>query len=94
MADGPVLFWSIEPRYGCSQPVRAGDLMCVKDYGLGWKEEGKVVMVLQVIDVAFTCFDPDQPEDLFLPNEPEECVVIIDGRREDMRIEYLEPITD
>jgi len=40
------LFWVDEPKYGCSQPVRVGDLLRVKDFGYGWKEEGKVVLVL------------------------------------------------
>lgn len=28
--DEPVLFWTTEPRFGCSQPVRSGDLLRVK----------------------------------------------------------------
>ena len=28
--DEPVLFWTTEPRFGCSQPVRSGDLLRLK----------------------------------------------------------------
>ena len=94
MNDGPVLFWIEEPVYGCKQPVRSGDLLRVKEQGFGWKDEGKVVMVLNAIDITYTLFIPEQPDDLFLSDEPEECLVIIDGRRDIMRIEYLEPLID
>ena len=94
MVDGPVLFWTTEPRYGCSQPVRVGDLLRVKELGFGWKDEGKVVMILGTVDVSYTRFVPEQPNDLFPSNEPEECFVIIDGQYNTVRIEYLEAIVD
>ena len=94
MADGAVLFWVDEPIYGCRQPVRAGDLARVRELGFGWKEEGKIVMIIGVIDIAYTLFVPEQPDDLFPSGEPEECLVIVDGRRDIMRIEYLELLTD
>ena len=94
MAEGAVLFWVDEPIYGCKQPVRVGDLMRVRELGFGWKEEGKVVMIIGVIDIAYTLFVPEQPDDLFPSDEPEECLVIVDGRRDTMRIEYLELLTD
>ena len=94
MAEDGVLFWVEEPAFGCKQPVRAGDLMRVRELGFGWKEEGKVVMILGVIDIAFTLFVPEQPDDLFPSDEPEECLVVVDGRRDIMRIEYLETLAD
>jgi hypothetical protein len=94
MAEGDVLFWVEDTFYGCKQPVRSGDLLRVKDHGWGWREGGKVVMVLDVIDTTYTHFVSDHPDDLFPPDEPEECLVLIEGRREAMRIEYLEPLTD
>ena len=94
MAEGGVLFWVEAPAFGCKQPVRAGDLMRVRELGFGWKEEGKVVMILGVIDIAFTLFVPEQPDDLFPSDEPEECLVVVDGRRDIMRIEYLETLAD
>jgi hypothetical protein len=94
MADTPVLFWTKEPKYGCSQPVREGDLLRVKDLGYGWKWEGRIVMVLGTVDPAYTKFVPEYPDDLFPADDPEECFVIIDGRRDTVRIEYLEAIVD
>jgi hypothetical protein len=94
MAEGGILFWSEEPTFGCSQPIRAGDLMRVKEHGWGWKEQGKIVVILDVIDPTFTNFIEADPDDLYRADAPEECLVIIDGRREMMRIEYLEPISD
>lgn len=94
MTEGDVLFWIEEPIYGCKQPVRSGDLLRVKEHGFGWKDEGKIVMVLKAIDIAYTLFIPEQPDDLFPSDGPEECLVIIDGQQSTMRIEYLEPISD
>jgi hypothetical protein len=51
-------------------------------------------MVLGVVDATFTRFVPADPDDLFPSDVPEECFVIIDGRRDTMRIEYLEAIVD
>jgi len=94
MADAPALFWVKEAKYGCSQPVREGDLLRVKDLGYGWKWEGRIVMVLGTVDPAYTKFVPEYPDDLFPADDPEECFVIIDGRRDTVRIEYLESIVD
>ena len=94
MADNPVLFWIKEPKYGCSQPVRVSDLLRVRDLGHGWTTEGKIVMVLGAVDPAYTKFVPEYPDDLFPADDPEECFVIIDGRRDTIRIEYLESIVD
>jgi hypothetical protein len=74
--------------------VRVGDLLRVRNLDYGWKDEGKIVMVLGVVDAAFTRFVPADPDDLFPSDVPEECFVIIDGRRDTMRIEYLEAIVD
>ena len=52
------------------------------------------MMILGVIDIAFTLFVPEQPDDLFPSDEPEECLVVVDGRRDIMRIEYLETLAD
>lgn len=94
MDEAEPLFWVDESKYGCTQPVRVGDLLRVKDFGYGWKEEGKIVLVLGTVDPTYTRFVPEYPDDLFPPDEPEECLVIIDGHRTTIRIEYLEAIVD
>jgi hypothetical protein len=94
MSKDEVLFWVEEPNFGCKQPVRMGDLLRVKDLKYGWKEEGKIVLVTGVVDPAYTRFVPEEPDDLFPSLEPEECFIIIEGRREAVRIEYLEVIVD
>ena len=74
--------------------VRVGDLLRVRNFGYGWKYEGKIVLVVGVVDAAFTRFVPSDPDDLFPSDVPEVCSVIIAGRRDSMRIEYLEAIID
>ena len=48
MTENPPLFYVTEPRFGCSQPVRVGDLLRVKDLGSGWRLEGKLFLVTGV----------------------------------------------
>jgi len=93
MPESEPLFW-IEHPHLRRLAVRVGDLLRVRNFGYGWKDEGKIVMVLGMVDPAYTKFVPEYPDDLFPADDPEECFVIIDGRRDTMRIEYLESIVD
>lgn len=45
MTENPPLFYVTELRFGCSQPVRVGDLLRVKRRGSGWRLEGKIFLV-------------------------------------------------
>lgn len=42
----PVLFYTTEARFGCSQPVSSGDLLIVKNRGYGWTYEGVLFFVI------------------------------------------------
>jgi hypothetical protein len=42
------LFYLHEPRFGCTQPVREGDLVRVKQLGHSWILEGKLLLVVGV----------------------------------------------
>ena len=76
MSENPPLFYVTEPRFGCSQPVRVGDLLRVKDLGSGWRLEGKLFLVTGAAGV-----DPH-----------EAAIGIVDGNLEDVWIEHLEAI--
>ncbi len=93
MPESEPLFW-IEHPHLRRLAVRVGDLLRVREFGYDWEEEGKIVLVVGIVDAAFTKFVPSDPDDLFPSDVPEECYVIIDGRRDTMRIEYLEAIID
>lgn len=47
MSYSPIIFWTIEPKYGCTRPVRAGDLVALR-YPLGVQgtKSGTVCLVL------------------------------------------------
>jgi hypothetical protein len=47
----PVLFYTTEPRYGCSQPVKSGDLLRIKSSNL-YKSRfaGKPIFVIDAYD--------------------------------------------
>ena len=47
-SEGPALFYLEEPLYGCSQPVRKGDLLIVNNESLPFS--GKPFVVMSVID--------------------------------------------
>jgi len=48
----PVLFYTTEPRYGCSQPVKSGDLLRIKSSNL-YKSRfaGKPIFVIDAYDL-------------------------------------------
>jgi hypothetical protein len=52
----PVLFYTTEPRFGCSQPVRSGDLLIVKNRGFGWTCEGAPFIVIERYE-SYDCYD-------------------------------------
>jgi len=47
MSDAPIIFWTTESQYGCTQPVRAGDLVTLR-YPLGVRgtKSGTICLVL------------------------------------------------
>lgn len=77
----PPLFYVEETKYGCMQPVRSGDLVKIRHLGYGWQEEGKIAVVIG---------DVESHERLNLFEGLEECVIMLDGKKQIMRIEYLE----
>ena len=84
MSDTPPLFYVTEPRFGCSQPVRVGDLLRVKRLGYDWRLEG---MPFLVTGLGRTLtYDSDYAL------MPEEAIGIIDGKLQTIRIEDLEVI--
>jgi len=76
VTENPPLFYVTEPRFGCSQPVRVGDLLRVKDLGSGWRLEGKLFLVTGAPRVA----------------AHEAAIGIVDGNLEDVWIAHLEVI--
>lgn len=74
----PVLFYTTEARFGCSQPVRGGDLLIVKNRGWGWSYEGVLFVVinsynhndeLMIRGLANGAIVSISPEDLEWPSE-------------------------
>jgi len=74
----PVLFYTTEPRFGCSQPVRGGDLLIVKNRGYGWTYEGVPFVVIEsynhndelmIRGLANSTIVSISSEDLEWPNE-------------------------
>lgn len=47
----PILFYTTESRFGCSQPVRSGDLLVIKGFDLGLKYSGSHFLVIEARDV-------------------------------------------
>ena len=76
MTENPPLFYVTEPRFGCSQPVRVGDLLRVKDLGSGWRLEGKPFLVTGAAGGA----------------THEVAFGVVDGRLEDVWAAHLEAI--
>lgn len=74
----PVLFYTTEARFGCSQPVRGGDLLIVKNRGYGWTYEGVLFFAinsynhndeLMIRGLANGAIVSISSEDLEWPNE-------------------------
>jgi hypothetical protein len=81
-SEEPPLFYLTEPRFGCSQPVRKGDLVRVRRTGHGWRYEGMPFLVLGITKHL------RYNEDYELI--PDAVVGIIDGKQEVIGVEYLE----
>lgn len=84
MPESPPLFYVTEPRFGCSQPVRVGDLLRVKRLGYDWRLEGMPFLVTGVA----RSLTHDNDYGLI----PEEATGVIDGKLQTIRIEDLETI--
>ena len=89
--DEPPLFYLEEPRFGCTQPVRRGDLVRIKRLFHGWPHEGKLCVVVDVC-LEGECIDELGAPDWDILSDPSECKVILDGILQTCRIEYLEAI--
>ncbi len=89
MDESPVLFYLTEPIFGCTQPVRVGDLLRVKSLGYSWILEGKPFLVLGVSRSwdAGSMIGQDEVYD-----EVEEVHGIVDGVMRAVRVEDLELI--
>jgi len=85
------LFYLPEPRFGCTQPVREGDLVRVKQLGHSWILEGKLLLVVGVSRTWDTGSMLGQDE---VYEEVEEVHGIIDGVMRVVRIEDLELIDE
>jgi hypothetical protein len=81
-----VLCYMTEPTFGCSQPVRVGDLLRVKQYKYSWRLEGKLFLVTGIIHMPRN----DSGYEIL----PEELTGIIDGEIITVRIEDLEVMSD
>ena len=46
----PVLFYTTESRFGCSQPVRSGDLLMIKNVSIDSKYSGAYFLVIEAHD--------------------------------------------
>jgi len=79
-SDNPALFYLPEAKFGCMQPVRAGDLVRVKSHGYSWILEGKLFLVIG----ASHAWGRDEAQ------EAEEAHGIVDGVMRVVRIEDLE----
>jgi len=77
---GNILFYVTESKFGCSQPARSGDLLRVKKINEFWYFAGKPALVLS------RCSEDYLRDDC--------AVVIIDGKKEIIRFEFLEWISD
>lgn len=87
MNESPALFYLPEPRFGCMQPIREGDLIRVKRLGYDWILEGKPFLVLGVSkswDIG-SMLGQDEIYD-----EVEEAHGLVDGIMRAVRIEDLE----
>ena len=90
MSEKLPLFYLPEPRFGCTQPVREGDLVRVKQLGHSWILEGKPFLVMGV-SLSWT------PSNLMLGqdevyDEVEEVHGLVDGVMRAVRVEDLELI--
>ncbi len=85
------LFYLPEPRFGCTQPVREGDLVRVKSLGYSWILEGKPFLVLGVSRAWDTGSMLGQDE---VYDEVEEVHGIVDGIMRVVRVEDLELIDE
>jgi|APGre2960657373_1045057.scaffolds.fasta_scaffold232871_1 hypothetical protein len=85
------LFYLPEPRFGCTQPVREGDLVRVKQLGHSWILEGKLLLVVGVSRTWDTGSMLGQDE---VYEEVEEVHGIVDGVMRVVRIEDLELIDE
>jgi hypothetical protein len=85
------LFYLPEPRFGCTQPVREGDLVRVKQLGHSWILEGKLLLVVGVSRTWDTGSMLGQDE---VYEEVEEVHGIIDGVMRFVRVEDLELIDE
>jgi len=85
-SEGPVLFYLPEPKFVCSQPVRKGDLLRVKEMGHGWKYEGLPFLVTGISrNLRY-----DQDYELV----PEHAIGIVCGKVDVIATEYLEWFDD
>ncbi len=80
MDETPPLFYLNEILFGCSQPVRVGDLIRVKRFGYDWALEGKPFLVIG----ASHAWGRDEAQAV------EEAHGIVDGVMRAVRIEDLE----
>ena len=80
--EEPPLFYLPEPQFGCSQPVRKGDLVRVKATGYGWQCEGLPFLVMGITKHRRY----NEENDLM----PDAAIGIIDGKQEVIVIEFLE----
>jgi hypothetical protein len=82
--------------FGKLHPVRVGDILRVKDMGHRWRLEGKLVLVLDTLDYFYTIHVSDYDKHESQQNEllAEEAYVLVDGAKEIVRVEYLEPLED
>jgi hypothetical protein len=85
-SEGPALFYLPEPKFGCSQPVRKGDLLRVKATGHGWKYEGLPFLVLGITKHLKYSEEHELT--------PDAAIGIIDGKQEVIVFEYLEILDD
>jgi hypothetical protein len=91
MSEKLPLFYLPEPRFGCTQPVREGDLVRVKQLGHSWILEGKLLLVVGVSRTWDTGSMLGQDE---VYEEVEEVHGIVDGVMRVVRIEDLELIDE
>ena len=77
---GDILFYVTESKFGCSQPVRSGDLIRVKKINEFWYFAGKLALVLS------RCSEGHLRDDC--------AAVIIDGKKEIVMFAFLEWISD
>lgn len=85
MDDSPVLAWTTEPKFGCSQPIRAGDLLVTRT---------KMSSGRRFFPIGTLCLVLGPAEDRTNREEFGCISVVIDGTIEDMFPGNLEVIVD